>query len=521
MSIVSCPKCQDRVGLPEGASPRATVRCPLCQEAFLLSEILERMPPTLVVVEDPDAPASATAPASPGAAGALDEAVAEELAPAGAEPIAAAPAFSIQPTVAPAAPTAAAPRRRRAAARARGPKSPAKEVVKIVLGGMAGLAIGQLILWWLPWANWRKDPIGLGPKISQFAPWIVPEQFHSKRTSNSHRDGQAKPAAKSRARGGPSRVRPPVDGGLPKLDHFVDPSTNRSPGQPKGAGSPPSKAKRAPGGAKRPTDASLPSGTVLEQARRKSADGLDTATGPPHRQPKGSEGAAAAIGDLDDLEIELDPITMLEPKPQPRSGGERAQASKDTDASKTAGRVSIRLAKAHRMSASQWERLADDGKAALEKWKAGANAESYRTFMRLAEAVALAEDVHSRAMAVAKELVDRLSRDDAQLETLARAGVRWLDSGRRNNQGVLLVGTVKRADPRGDLCEIHLQIAGGESPLSALAYDHGRHTETYQVGSKVLVLGAVIDDPATDLVGYTGDAERVIWIGLSRSCAGG
>jgi len=61
MTTVSCPKCSDEVALPAGASPKATVRCPLCQEEFLLSSILDAMPPLLIVVDDPEEGASAGA----------------------------------------------------------------------------------------------------------------------------------------------------------------------------------------------------------------------------------------------------------------------------------------------------------------------------------------------------------------------------------------------------------------------------------------------------------------------------
>ena len=50
MTIASCPKCDDNVRVPANASPKATVSCPLCQAEFELSEILDAMPPLLVVV---------------------------------------------------------------------------------------------------------------------------------------------------------------------------------------------------------------------------------------------------------------------------------------------------------------------------------------------------------------------------------------------------------------------------------------------------------------------------------------
>ena len=57
MTIVACPKCADSVVLPGRASRLATVRCPLCQEQFPLAEVLDKLPPALIVVDDPEAAA--------------------------------------------------------------------------------------------------------------------------------------------------------------------------------------------------------------------------------------------------------------------------------------------------------------------------------------------------------------------------------------------------------------------------------------------------------------------------------
>jgi hypothetical protein len=55
MSTPVCPRCQEEVSLPHGASPRALVECPLCLEQYPLSEALRGSPPLLKVIDDPDA----------------------------------------------------------------------------------------------------------------------------------------------------------------------------------------------------------------------------------------------------------------------------------------------------------------------------------------------------------------------------------------------------------------------------------------------------------------------------------
>jgi hypothetical protein len=57
-------------------------------------------------------------------------------------------------------------------------RNPQWEIAKIVGGGVAGLLIAQLILWWLP-APLRRDPFGLASRVPSFLQFIVPEDQRS------------------------------------------------------------------------------------------------------------------------------------------------------------------------------------------------------------------------------------------------------------------------------------------------------------------------------------------------------
>jgi hypothetical protein len=92
--------------------------------------------------------------------------------------------------------TATAPARPRAgkAATAARPKRKQKnaavEVVKVALGGVVGLFLAQLILWWLP-GDWRRDPLDLGPTVGAYAPWIVPAEYRPATASGGETSGAA------------------------------------------------------------------------------------------------------------------------------------------------------------------------------------------------------------------------------------------------------------------------------------------------------------------------------------------
>ncbi|MFM2095066.1 MAG: hypothetical protein RIS70_2190, partial [Planctomycetota bacterium] len=53
MNITQCPRCRDEVRVPPQASAESRVRCPLCQEEFLLGEVLEQLPPLLELLDAP------------------------------------------------------------------------------------------------------------------------------------------------------------------------------------------------------------------------------------------------------------------------------------------------------------------------------------------------------------------------------------------------------------------------------------------------------------------------------------
>ena len=69
--------------------------------------------------------------------------------------------------------------RPRPALRRRPKKKMSWEVAKIALGGIAGLMIAQLILWWLP-GSWRRDPFRLADQIPAPLQFVLPKELRAK-----------------------------------------------------------------------------------------------------------------------------------------------------------------------------------------------------------------------------------------------------------------------------------------------------------------------------------------------------
>jgi hypothetical protein len=163
MSIVRCPRCRDEVTIPAKAPLTALVRCPLCHEKYLLSEAASQLPPALILVVSELEPKAADQHATNDAPDADDYRLGE-IQGGLIETQA-----SFQP------PVRLAPRP------VRKEKNALAEAAKIIGGGIAGLAMGLVVLWW----GLRQDPLELGPSVATYVPWLVPQEFHALRKSGS------------------------------------------------------------------------------------------------------------------------------------------------------------------------------------------------------------------------------------------------------------------------------------------------------------------------------------------------
>jgi hypothetical protein len=181
MTIVRCPRCRDEVSVPAKATTRALVRCPLCLEQYLLAEALANAPPPLIIIGGEVAQDAIEQQAAGEGEYRLSGGVLDASAPA--------PAAVIMPRPA----VRSTPRTRRPE------KNGLILVVNYVVGGVLGLSLGLLVLWW----GFQQDPLKLGPPIAQYVPWIVPTAFRSETQRSSTNGATARttgsPTEKNRA----------------------------------------------------------------------------------------------------------------------------------------------------------------------------------------------------------------------------------------------------------------------------------------------------------------------------------
>ena len=188
MTIASCPRCSEEVTLPHGGQEDSRVACPLCREEFLLGDVLQELPPALILLdapvdpgedEDPivgviqpeDDPVSEEVP-SDGSGDADEEGAADEPDVSGDD---AAGAFNFGEQDAAGSTNVSSIRSSRTTSRKA--ENPVLTMVKVAMGGMLAFPLAQLILWWLP-GSWSRDPMHIGPKASQYIPWVVPKRYH-------------------------------------------------------------------------------------------------------------------------------------------------------------------------------------------------------------------------------------------------------------------------------------------------------------------------------------------------------
>lgn len=165
MATAFCPECEEEVTLPS-ASQAAIVQCPLCDAEFGLAEILESVPPTLLVVDDPAAECTEDVPNDEESTESADVGFSLEALSVQSE------GFSIDDEEAAVHATTI-----RSSGRRVSKDGGLRSIIQVIFGGLLALPLAQLALWY--WPGGAQDPLKLGPKLSHPAvKWVVPAEFH-------------------------------------------------------------------------------------------------------------------------------------------------------------------------------------------------------------------------------------------------------------------------------------------------------------------------------------------------------
>ena len=147
-----------------------------------------------------------------------------------------------------------------------------------------------------------------------------------------------------------------------------------------------------------------------------------------------------------------------------------------------------------------------------QQQRASLTEEFYSAFAHLGETLAFMSPGDSSVRELAAAVRDLLLSFEQQPKKLALIGNRtaqWLDQPARPNQGVFLFGTVGQIQPQGSLFATELELASLKQRTVSIV-SRIDPKGFYAPGDRILMLGALIGDPAKNLPGYEGNAAVVV-----------
>ena len=192
----SCPQCAREIRVPDGVAVDVHVQCPLCHAKYRLTEQMISPPPLLIVLNDVD---SAVTEAETFAE---DKTIDVKVHPS--EPSETPSSADLRPSFnfATADPPATPASKAVATRPTRKKKNILVELVKITLGGVAGIFIALMIMLWIL----GNDPFNVGPLLPTA---IVPERF---RGPAKHDDRERPEAVQdAQKRGAPTAASHPAE----------------------------------------------------------------------------------------------------------------------------------------------------------------------------------------------------------------------------------------------------------------------------------------------------------------------
>jgi hypothetical protein len=142
--------------------------------------------------------------------------------------------------------------------------------------------------------------------------------------------------------------------------------------------------------------------------------------------------------------------------------------------------------------------------------------DGYRALCRLAQRATFVhfeadeEGLGTRKAAV-RQLLLRAAAAREHRNALGRLAGFWLNSPNRDEAGAVLAGTVNEVRQAGSLDELRLVLFGQPVEVTVVSAIRG----PLQPGDRAVVAGAIVEQPAANLVGYEGNEPVVIWGGMA------
>lgn len=533
MTTVSCPKCRDQVSVPASAPRGARVRCPLCQEEYDLADALAQLPPALIIVSTGvvDEPVLAAVGGMDAATGShigseLDRGFDSHLEGGSGKGFSTS-VLDSEPSHAGMA-SAPAPSFRAAPRPKRKEKSMVGELVKIVLGGVVGIGLAIVILWWVAGVD-----LGLAPTIAKVSwmRWVLPQKILEKvdkeqgnKEVNPDQLEQintddGKKSSKSASDAGSETKKPklkvPVKTEeLDNSDPFAEKPASgigelkiESPIGTKPSAKTPEKTKPATSSEepsiddpfKLPEKPAKPAAKPEEPAEEKPAETSKEEKKPAEEKP---------VAEKPKEETPKEEKPKEEPKDEPKEEKPAEKPAEPTEAKETptaTGSLAEGIDAANTAVKAFDETDASDKEARKTAVVALYNA--YAGLGRTVEQANLEDADNAEKLPALRQSLAQAASDPLKLNSIGFFAVKRLDAT-EGDSGILLAGKVKDFKAAGGHFETTLELARDKRTVIIVSSKNPQ--DSYEVNDQILILGAVVRDPKEKLAGYKGDETVVV-----------
>ncbi len=113
-------------------------------------------------------------------------------------------------------------------------------------------------------------------------------------------------------------------------------------------------------------------------------------------------------------------------------------------------------------------------------------------------------------------LLVRIARQEALLNLVGRTAAGWVDYPSRTSDGIAVAGEVTRITSVGRFWDTELALSSRPEETIHVINDVPPQLDPrlpYDVGSQLVLLGSIIDDPGHELPDYPGSGP-VVWHGI-------
>jgi hypothetical protein len=135
---------------------------------------------------------------------------------------------------------------------------------------------------------------------------------------------------------------------------------------------------------------------------------------------------------------------------------------------------------------------------------------SYMAIADFAQKATFADGADAtKAQQESDEFFRKLLSNAHARDEVAQIVPRWMSHPRRPQNGVFLAGSLSHGELKGSVIEYNVELSGGPKVVVIVPAADGKPLDAST--KPVAVVGSIIDKPADDISGYTGNAPQVVF----------